>query len=99
MQYISCIIYFGRRFKGYSIKRFMKIEYTEHAKENMKERKLSRNLIENIIINPEKVIEGSFGRKIAQKIIGNKLLRVIYEQENNVYIIITAYYTKPERYR
>jgi len=65
----------------------------------MKERKLSRNLIENIIINPEKVIEGSFGRKIAQKIIGNKLLRVIYEQENNVYIIITAYYTKPERYR
>ncbi|HLD48839.1 MAG TPA: DUF4258 domain-containing protein [archaeon] len=77
----------------------MKIEYTEHAKENMKERKLSRNLIENIIINPEKVIEGSFGRKIAQKIIGNKLLRVIYEQENNVYIIITAYYTKPERYR
>lgn len=44
------------------------------------------------------MIEGRFGRKIAQKVRGDKLLRVIYEQENNIYIIVTAYYTEPERY-
>jgi len=44
-------------------------------------------------------MEGRFGRKIAQKIVGRKLLRVVYEQEDNVYMIVAAYYTKPERYK
>ncbi len=77
----------------------MKIIYTDHAEENINERKLSKKGIEDIVKNPEKVMDARFDRKIAQKILGDKLLRVIYEQEDNVYIIVTAYYTKPERYR
>ncbi|MBI2084643.1 MAG: DUF4258 domain-containing protein [Candidatus Aenigmarchaeota archaeon] len=77
----------------------MEFDYTDHAEENIKERKLSKKVIEDVIINPEKVIEGRFDRKIAQKIVGNKLLRVIYEQEDNIYEIVTAYYTKRERYK
>ena len=48
--------------------------------------------------NPEKVAEVRFGRRIAQKNLGKKLLRVVYEQRGNVYVIVTAYYTQPERY-
>lgn len=76
----------------------MKIIYTTHAEENIDERKLSKKVIEDVVINPEKVSDSMFGRKIAQKVVGNKLLRVIYGHKGNVYIIITAYYTKSERY-
>ena len=76
----------------------MKFEYTSHAEENIKERRLDKKLIENVVRNPDKVIIGKFGRKIAQRIIDNKLLRVVYEEKDDIYIIITAYYTYPERY-
>lgn len=77
----------------------MEFEYTDHVEENLVERNLSKKMVEDAVLNPDELAEGSFGRKIANKIIGDKLLRVIYEQENNVYIIITAYYTKPARYK
>ncbi|MBI2583949.1 MAG: DUF4258 domain-containing protein [Candidatus Aenigmarchaeota archaeon] len=77
----------------------MKFDYTEHVEEIITERKLSKQIVEDIIKNPDKVIDSRLGRKIAQKVIGNKLLRVIYEEQSNAYIIITAYSTKPERYR
>lgn len=76
----------------------MQFDYTDHAEENIRERKLSKKVVEDVVINPEKIIEGRFGRKVAQKIVGDNLLRVIYEQKENVYIIVTSYYTKPERY-
>ncbi len=59
----------------------MEFDYTDHAEENIEERKLSRKLIEDVVRNPEKVVEGRFGRKTAQRIIGDKLLRVIYEKK------------------
>ncbi len=77
----------------------MEFKYTAHAEENIEERKLNKKIIEDIIKNPEKVIDSKFGRKIAQRTVEDKMLRVIYEQKDNVYIIITAYYTKSERYR
>ena len=58
----------------------MEFDYTEHAKENITERKLSKEAIEEVVKNPEKVTEGKFGRKIAQKNLGKKLLRVVYER-------------------
>ena len=76
----------------------MELRYTEHAEENIKERELDKAVIEDVIRDPDRVEHGKFNRKIAQKMVGVKLLRVIYEKEGNVYIIITAYYADPERY-
>lgn len=76
----------------------MEFDYTDHAHQNMTERKLSKKVIEEVVKNPESVAEARFGRKIAQKTFGKKLLRVVYEQEGNAYVIVTAYYTEPERY-
>ena len=72
--------------------------YTTHAEESILKRKLNRSSIEETLQNPEKVEVSKFGRKIAQKRTRNKLLRVVYEEEPSVYIIITAYYTESGRY-
>ena len=79
--------------------RKMKIIYSEHAKDKIGERKISRKTIELAISKPDKILESRFNRRIIHKFVRNKLLRIVLKHENDVFIIITAYYTKPERYR
>ncbi len=76
----------------------MEFEYISHAEESLAERRLPKSLVEDAVRRPDAVLPGRFGRKIAQKQIGNKLLRVVYEERGNVYIVVTAYYTELERY-
>ncbi|MBI2507344.1 hypothetical protein HYV89_00135 [Candidatus Woesearchaeota archaeon] len=46
-----------------------------------------------------KITDGKKDRKIAHKLFENKLLRVVFETvDEKTYKVITAYYTKPERY-
>lgn len=53
------------------------------------ERKISKELVEMAINNPDKVVSGRHKRKIYQKLVGDKLLRVIAEDND----LITAYLT------
>ena len=76
----------------------MNIAYTNYAEEALRDREIGKEKIELTLIKPAKVVDGKKDRKIAQKIFGNKLLRVVYETEAKSYIVISAYYTKPERY-
>jgi len=76
----------------------MKFVYIQHAEDMAKERNISKKLTEDVINNPEKIVTSKFGRKIAQRIVNGKLLRVVHEKQNGIFIVITAYYTKPERY-
>ena len=75
----------------------MEISYTDHAERQIAERKIPKELIEATLLEAGTAIEGRFGRKIAQKAIKDKLLRIVYSTENGAYIVITAYYTRPER--
>ena len=77
----------------------MRFIYTNHAKENMIERKISSSDVESTINNPNEELTSKKGRKIAQKIFGNRLLRVIYKEAEKVYIIVTVYFTKIRRYK
>ncbi|QTA38474.1 DUF4258 domain-containing protein [Thermosipho ferrireducens] len=65
------------------------LKWTEHALENLKSRGISKKLVEEILKNPDEIVTGKYGRTIYHKLIGNKLMRVI--TENN--LIITVYYT------
>jgi len=76
----------------------MEIAYTNHAEEKIAERKIPKTIIEDALKNPNAVADGTLGRKIAHKLIRDKLLRIVYEQAGREYIIITAYYTEPGRY-
>ena len=49
----------------------MEFDYTDHAEENIIERKLIKKVLEDVVKNPDEVLEGKFGRKTAQKTIGN----------------------------
>lgn len=70
----------------------MNIIYTDYAEETLKDREISKENVESALLKPIKVVEGKKNRKIAHKIFGNKLLRVIFEVEAKDYIVITAYY-------
>jgi hypothetical protein len=77
----------------------MEFVYTIHVEENMAKRCISKTLVELTVLSPEKALASRLGRVVAQRVVGGKLLRVVYEEEQSVYIIITAYYAYPERYK
>jgi hypothetical protein len=74
------------------------IRFHEHAEEKMRRREISKQLTLETLKNPEAVTEGKYGRKIAQKVIGRYLLRVIFEEHEDFILVITLYLTKPRRY-
>ena len=76
----------------------MRVIYTNYAEDTIKDRKFSKEIIEDALKNPDEIIRGKKNRKIVHKIIGNKLLRVVFEEDTKTYIVITAYYSKSERY-
>jgi len=72
--------------------------YLKHARKNIRERKFKEEIVEDAILNPDEILHSKKGREIAYKIIGHRLLRVIYKKHKKAYTVLTAYYTKPERY-
>lgn len=73
------------------------IEIIPIAEKKSKRRGIKREWIEDVIKNPMQVVEGYGNRKVAHKklLSGDKeyLLRVVYEETEEVYIIVTAYLT------
>ncbi|MBN1190234.1 MAG: hypothetical protein JXA46_10810 [Dehalococcoidales bacterium] len=60
---------------------------------------LDEKLIITILERPEKTEAGSAGRKIAQgRLDENKVLRIIYEENNEEIVVVTFYPGKRERY-
>ena len=61
--------------------------------------KLTKAQINNVIINAENIINGIHPRKIAQKPFNSEyLLRVIFEETNELITVITFYPAKRSRY-
>ncbi|GAB6101036.1 DUF4258 domain-containing protein [Thermococcus atlanticus] len=72
----------------------MEIQFIPHALERLRERDIPEELVEEAISNPEAVSEGYSGRKVAQKRLNGKLIRVICEETSDgVIVVITAYIT------
>ena len=69
----------------------MKINFTEHAKDRIKKRHISKDEIINAIKYPDKTIKKK-RKNIIKKNIGRANIEVVYER--NKYIkVITVYYT------
>jgi hypothetical protein len=78
------------------------VNLSPHAKEKLK-RLVKIGVTEDkavkTIRNPESLILGYFGRKIAQsRLTDELLLRVIYEETDNNILVITLYPAKRQRY-
>ena len=77
----------------------MKIVYTIYADMKIAKREIPKAQIEITLKNPDKLLDARDDRKIAQKTTEKHLLRVVFEKDGNAYKVITAYYSKPERYK
>lgn len=74
-----------------------RIEIIPIAEKKSMRRGIRREWIDDAITNPAQVVEGYGNRRVAHKklLLGSKeyLLRVVYEEIEEVYIIVTAYLT------
>ncbi|MEB3755899.1 MAG: DUF4258 domain-containing protein [Desulfurococcales archaeon] len=73
----------------------MKIHYTFHAIERMRQRDINREEIETCLNNPDKTIEDKEFKCINKciKRLNDKALVVVYRMETDTIIVITAYRT------
>lgn len=70
----------------------MRIEFSEHAKERLKVRKISKLKVLEVINNPERTVRSFRSRKLIQRRYGGKILEVITKVENKKIVVVTAYY-------
>jgi len=67
------------------------------AEKKLKKRGIKKEWVDDAVFNPTQIVEGYGGRKVAHKIMDvsgkEYLLRVIYEETEKMYTIITAYLT------
>jgi len=74
-----------------------KIEIIPIAERKMQRRGIKTEWVIDAINNPEQVVSGYSGRAIAQKKFSiaakEYLLRVVYEETNEMYNVITSYLT------
>ena len=73
------------------------IEIIPIAKKKLERRRISERWILEAMNHPSQIVEGYGGRKVAQRkyIVENKeyLLRVVYEEEEQESVVLTAYLT------
>jgi len=79
-----------------------KIEFTLHAEDKLKrlmEIGVTKEKILEIIENPEKVVNGYYGRKIAQGLLSEDLIiRIVYEESERRIMVVTVYPGERRRY-
>ena len=70
----------------------MPFVYTKHVSTRIKQRKVMPSQIEQAILQPDEVIPSFKGRLMARKELSGNTLEVVYRQEGENTIIITAYW-------
>ncbi len=70
----------------------MPFQFSDHARKQLKRRKLSTKQVLGAAGNPAEIIPSFRGRKLRRKRVGSKLLEVVTKAEGSMVTIITAYY-------
>ncbi len=75
----------------------MRVELSDHAKQQIQKRKLSQRLVISVALQPEQIVEETDELSVAQSRITfldkKALLRVFFRDEGDVRIVITVYPT------
>lgn len=72
----------------------MKIEFSKHAKERLKHRKIPQKRIIQTLSSSTDILSSFRNRTLSRKRFGGKILEVITKKEKNKVIVVTAYYLK-----
>jgi len=71
---------------------------TNHLLDAAKEYSLEVEEVLNAVLFPDEVIRGHSRRFVAHKLLNDYLIRVVYEYENGIPVVITLYIARKERY-
>ena len=74
------------------------VRITGHARERMEKYLVSEALVRKTLEKPGSVVKGHSGRMIAQGKLDGYVLRVIYKKEKGVFVVVTVYKARSERY-
>ncbi len=76
--------------------------FTPHARdkiERLKHLGITEATVISLLLNPGRVDDGYFNRKVAQGALrGKAFLRVVFEETNNTFLVITVYPASGGRY-
>ena len=72
----------------------MPIVISNHAKRQLKRRKISQKLVLSSVRNPQEIIGSYRDRKLRRKLVGSKMLEIVTRTEGSKITVITAYYLK-----
>jgi len=64
-------------------------KWTDHILEQIRERELTKDLIQMVVNTPDETVSGKYNRQIYHKLLGDKLVRVVADGD----ILITVYVT------
>lgn len=74
----------------------MSIEFSDHAIEQIKARKIPRKRVLITVRQYENKLKSSRNRRLRQKRFGSKILEVVTVTDGSRITVITAYYLKEE---
>jgi hypothetical protein len=66
------------------------INFLPHAQEQMELRGISAEEVAETIVSPDRSYIGRFGRIVAEKDFGTRILRVVYNEGQEEAVVITA---------
>lgn len=70
----------------------MSVVFSDHAKQQLRLRKISRDIVVEAVKISEKILPSFRGRKLRQIQVHDKLLEVVTRTEGSRITIITAYF-------
>ena len=72
----------------------MPIEFSDHAKFQLKKRHISQNLITEIVKNPDEMVKSFKNRRLRRKLVGGKILQAVTITEGSRITVISGYYLR-----
>jgi hypothetical protein len=72
----------------------MPIIFSDHAKENLKERYISKKRIIETVKYPDRILVSFKNRRLRQRRFGDKILEVVTVTEGSQITVVTAYIKK-----
>lgn len=68
----------------------MRIYFSRHAKRQMKWREITEEEVNSVLESPDDLRESIKGRKKARKHVGEKEIEVVFKEETDRIVIVTA---------
>ena len=72
----------------------MPIKFSQHAKQQLKRRRISQKLAINTVRNPGEIVKSYKRRKLRRVVSGGKILQIITVTEGSKITVVSGYYLR-----